>query len=65
MTTERIFQFVAGFFAIAAIYFALTEPRSDYIFPAIVLAISSAMLAYRFHAKARVDARAAADTESD
>ncbi|HEV7701105.1 MAG TPA: hypothetical protein VGO43_12810 [Pyrinomonadaceae bacterium] len=65
MTVEQIFQFVAGVFGLVATYFAWTEPKSDYLFPVIVLAISSAFLAYRFHVKARIDAHSATDTRSD
>ena len=51
-------------FAIVTVYLAFTDPRSDYLFAAVVLMICAGFLAYRFRLKQRIDARVA-DNDQD
>ncbi|HEY2846984.1 MAG TPA: hypothetical protein VGI80_04150, partial [Pyrinomonadaceae bacterium] len=57
MNLVRTFQIAAVVLAVAAMYFAITDPRSDYLFAAVILAICAGFLAYRFHLKGRLNDR--------
>ena len=57
MNVVRTFQIAAIVLAFVAIYFAVTDPRSDYLFAAVILAICAGFLAYRFHLKGHIDAQ--------
>jgi hypothetical protein len=64
MNLVRAFLMATVVFAFAAVYFAVTDPRSDYMFAAVILMICAGFLAYRFHLKQSVDARRA-EQEND
>jgi hypothetical protein len=57
MNKVRTFQIAAVVLGFAAIYFAVTDPRGDYLFASVVLTISAAFLAYRFHLKEQIEGR--------
>jgi hypothetical protein len=64
MNWVRTFQVAALAFAIVAAYLVFADPRSDYLFPAVVLMVCSGFLSYRFHLKDRLgERRSAADLE--
>ena len=54
MNWVRTFQLTAVVLGLVAVYLAFTDPRSDYLFPAVILAICAGFLAYRFHIKSRL-----------
>ena len=54
MNIVRTFQIAAVVLAFVALYFAITDPRSDYLFAAVILAICAGFLAYRFHLKDQI-----------
>jgi hypothetical protein len=64
MNLVRTFQIATVVLGLAAMYFALTDPRSDYMFAAVILTICAGFLAYRFHLKQSVDTRRA-EQEND
>ncbi len=55
MNLVRTFQIAAVVLAFAAVYFAVTDPRSDYLFASIILMICAGFLAYRFRLKEQID----------
>jgi len=65
MNLVRTFQIVAVLLAFIAIYFAITDPRSDYLFAAVILAICAGFLAYRFHLKGHLEAQRHATDDPD
>ena len=58
MNWVRTFQVAALAFAIVAVFLLVTDPRSDYFFPAVILMICAGFLSYRFHLKQRLHDRA-------
>ena len=55
MNIVRTFQIAAAVLAFAAVYFAVTDPRSDYLFVSVILMICAGFLAYRFHLKEQLE----------
>jgi len=56
MNLVRTFQIAAVLLAVVSVYFAVTDPRSDYLFASVILMICAGFLAYRFHLKEKLDA---------
>lgn len=57
MTLVRIFQIATVALAFLAMYFGVTDPRSDYLFASLILMICAGFLAYRFHLRQSLNAR--------
>ncbi|HTH51151.1 MAG TPA: hypothetical protein VL501_04415, partial [Pyrinomonadaceae bacterium] len=57
MNWVRTFQLATAGLAVIAVYLTVTDPRSDYLFAAVILTICAGFLAYRFQLKERLPER--------